>query len=1092
MHRPAKRLPAILRRAAFVLLFAALASPVVWGQAPTGVISGTVVDKTQSVIPGVKVQARSKSTGLVREARSNENGRYRFDLLPAGEYELTVEAQGFAKTFMPNITVKIGETASVDIVLQVGSITETVEVGAEVPLVQSENAEVGAVIEQRRVETLPLNARKFMQLALLTGGVSTETGGIFALQGSLTSPAVSINGQRQIQNNIRLDGVINQSPSFQVMSISPTIDSIQEFRVLVNNYGADKGLYAGQISVATRSGSNEFHGTVFEFFRNDVLDARNFFDAEKLPFRQNQFGFTSGGPIVKNKVYFFGGYEGFRRRKGLTRLTTVPTVRMHAGDFSELSGSIVDPLTGMPFPGNVIPSNRFSSVGRVLLDLYPLPNTPGLTANFIVNGKQVRDEDLFNVRVDANLSRDATLFARFTMEQVDQVEPFGGISVISSQPFLPGFGLTGDARGTNTAVRFNYVFGPQFANQLTFGHLYFEGDLGHQNRSDFAQENGIQGTNRDDPALFGIPLIVTASQGLVGDPIANFGTRGDHLFQLSDDVSYISGNHSLKFGAEIIYWRLATFSSFLDRGVLAFLGRHSRNDVADLLLGFPSLGIVARGVPATHLRRTTWHFYFADTWKVTRTVTLDVGVRYEYNPPYVETDNRLVLFDSDFPGGRIILPGNRLEEPFLATLADALIAQGRLAFASDLGLPKTLIEANKFEFAPRVGLAWAPREGTVFRAGYGIFYSQPPSSNVGGFVQGAPFWASFFRGFAAPTPVETALLAAGTGAPSGSNFLYPEMSPTTPYMQQWNLDIQNQVGKTFMFEAAYLGNKGTHLDRVLSLNPWQAGTTPFASRARFPLFGDLKSFGSSTGSSSYHALMLKSQWRYSHGLTFESAYTFSKAIDDSSNTFIQEAGSRSPNDPNNLDAEKALANFHQRHRFVLSYVYELPFGPKRFFLSEPRSSFAQKLLEGWNISGIVTLASGHPFTANLLTNISGRPDVDPDRPNLLGDPNLPASQRTPERWFDTSMFVIPPPGTFGNAGRNILIGPGTTNVDFAIHKRTTFGGESRALEFRAEFFNIFNHPNFNLPDRFVESATFGRILSARDPRDVQFGLKFTF
>lgn len=1091
MHRPDKSLSAALRWGTLVVLFAALASPV-WSQAPTGVISGTVVDKTQSVIPGVKVQARNKATGLVREARSNESGRYRFDLLPAGVYELTVEAQGFAKALVPNVTVRIGEVASVEIVLQVGTLVETIEVGAQVPLVQSENAEVGDVIEQRRVETLPLNGRKFAQLALLTGGVSTETGGIFAQQGNLTSPGVSINGQRQIQNNMRLDGVINQSPSFQVMAISPTIDTIQEFRVLVNNYGADKGLYAGQISVATRSGSSEFHGTLFEFFRNDVLDARNFFDNEKLPFRQNQFGFTAGGPLVRDKLFAFGGYEGFRRRKGLTRLTTVPTARMHDGDFSELSQSIRDPSTGTPFPGNVIPPGQFNSVGKTLLDLYPLPNRPGLTANFVVNGKQFRDEDLFNVRFDANLSRNDTLFVRFSTEDVDQLDPFAGIAVISSQPFLSGFGLTGESKGTNTAIRYNHIFSSQLANQFTFGHLYFEGDLGHENRVDFAEQNGIQGVNRDDPALFGIPLIVTASQGLVGDQIANFGTRGDHLFQFSDDVSYTTGDHTLKFGTEIIYWRLATFSSFLDRGVFAFFGGRSGNDVADLLLGFPTLGIVARGLPATHLRRTTWHFYLEDTWRVAPELTLTAGIRYEYNPPYVEADNRLVMFDPDFPGGRVILPGSDLQEPFVDNLANALIAQGRIAFASELGLPRTLIEANKYEFAPRLGLSWAPTKSTVVRAGYGIFYVQPPSSNVGGFVQGAPFWASFFAGFAAPTPIQTALLTAATGAPSGSNFLLPGMNPTTPYMQQWNLDIQNQFGNNFVLELAYLGNKGTHLDRVLYLNPWEAGTTPFPTRAQFPSFGDLKAFGSLTGSSSYHALMVKSHWRYSHGLIFESAYTYSKAMDDSSNTFIQEAGSRSPNDPNNLDAEKALANFDQRHRFVLSYIYELPFGPGRPYLSEVNSSVGRKLLEGWNISGIVTLASGHPFTTNLLVNNSGRPDVDPDRPDLVGDPNLPSSQRSPERWFNTSAFALPPPGTFGNTGRNIVIGPGTTNVDFAIHKVTRLGGEKHILEFRAEFFNIFNHPNFNLPDRFLGSATFGRVLSAKDPRDIQFGLKYTF
>lgn len=1078
-------------KATVTLVWILLCGNPLFGQNPTGRISGRVLDQSGLPIPGAIVKAKNLSTGFERESIINEAGEFFFNELPADRYQITAQSVGFSTEVVPEVVVRIGEMTSVPMVLKIGEVSTSISVTEAVPLLQSDNAEIGGVIEEKRVVGLPLNGRKYVQLAFLTGGVNANTKTTFGNLANLTSPELSINGQRITANSFRLDGSLNQAPSFQIQAVSPTIDSISEFRVFVNNYGADKGLYAGQVSIATVSGSGQFHGDLFEFFRNDVLDARNFFDVKKPPFRQNQFGATAGFPIKPRKIFFFGSWEALRRTKGLSKLQTVPTIRERAGDFSELSKPIIDPLTGKPFDGNIIPPERFNPVGVALLDLFPLPNLPGLTRNFVNNAKEIRDEDLFSTRVDVNLSDKDILFGRFSFEDVSGLEPFTGAKIFTNADFLPGFGVPATTRGTNLTIRYTRIVRPNLINQFGFAWTHFRGAFSRENTKDFAAQHGILGVNRN-PAFFGIPQIATSSQGIVGDPIAELGTTGDNLFQWRDDLSYTRGNHAFDFGTEIIRWELGSFSNLLGRGAFAFLGKFSQNDVADLLLGFPASAATTEGIPTTRQRRTTWHFYAQDKWRLRPGLTVNLGLRYEYSPPYLEADNRIVAFDSSFPGGRLVAPGDEIMGPFVEGLTEKLQAAGRIAFGSQLGLPRTLIQSRKTDFAPRVGIAWSPFRAFIIRTGYGIYFAQSPSSARGGITQAPPFFAQFFSFPAKPVPTQTVLQQAVAGTPSAGGIFTLNDSNKTPYVQQWNFGIQQGIGKKIVLEADYSGNKGTHLDITVEKNLFDPGTTPLATRVEFPVFQRLNVPGDPIGFSTYHAFILKAALRETKGLSLEAAFTVSKAIDDGSDNFGGDAGSARAQNPKNIAAEKGLSTFDQRTRFSLSGLYDLPVGPQRPFFSGVQNPIVKSLIEGWRVGWIVTTAAGLPFTIGDTRNLSGDTAGNNQKANLVGDPNPPGFRSTPNEFFNTAAFAPAAPGTFGNVGRNTVIGPVLRSVDLSLIKETTlkaFTSESMKLEFRAEFFNAFNRANFDTPVRTVNSADFGRILSAEEPREIQFGLK---
>lgn len=1066
-----------------------------FGQSITGGIFGTVKDSTGAILPKATITATNIATGLVRTATTGDSGDYSIGLLPVGEYRVTAELTGFKTAVVQGVVVQIDQKTRIDITLTVGEITEEILVTGEAPLVKTSSSDIGDVIENKRVVELPLNGRQFTRLILLAGtSTKPPTGTHSRFQRTGLMP--SVNGQREFANNYMLDGVTAMSPYLNTLAISPSVDAVQEFKVQTGIYSAELGQQSGgQVNITTKSGTNSFHGTLFEFLRNDVFDAHNFFDNKSEPvpkLRQNNFGGTFGGPVVKNRSFFFVNYEGLRVRQAITQTTIVPTAAQREGDLSFVPFPIIDPFTGQPFPGNIVPRERIHPISRAFAALWPLPNLMGAGQNFVGAPIQTNDQDQFTVKSDQRFSDRDSLSVRYSFQDVDELLPFESFSILQLQPFAPGFGVRTKTRSGNAAINYTRVFNPKLLNEFRFGYLRFRSGFRQQNdQLDFAGIHGIRGTNRANPGNLGIPQVAMPSFATIGDNIATFETRGDNIFQWVDNVLYTAGSHTLKFGGEVRRTQSAPFIQLLDRGAFVFLGAFSHSDFADFLLELPTLAFVSVGNTQVHLRNFATHFYLQDDWKATPNLTLNLGLRYEFNSKFKEKFNRLSVFDPEFPGGRFVAAGTRRTDRFFPPELAARVAPF-LAFADEAGFPEeTLLEADPNSFAPRFGFAYSPpfgRRNLVIRGGYGIFYDAIPVFNQGGIAQTPPFF-SLFGGFNFLFRTVTDALEGIKFGPIGSSgTLTRDSQKNQPYVQQWSLNIQYNVSPNHLIEAAYLGNKGTHLATNVDLNPAAPGPGPRQPRSLFPNFGQVNDVGRAIGKSTYHALMLRAEKRLSHGLAFVAVYTLSKSIDTQSNPLINDTGSLLPQDSRNLEAEKGLSNFDARHRFVLSYTYELPLGPGKRFLSN-RSGFWGSFLEGWMLTGIATLSSGFPFSVELLSDISNTQDFPPDRPNLVGDPNK--GPKTPERFFNTAAFAIQPPLSFGNAGRNIVIGPSFQNFDLSIIKTTSIS-ENHRIEFRSEFFNLFNRANFNLPNRFADSPVFGRILSAGFPRIIQFGLKYVF
>ena len=1057
---------------AFISTLILLSTSAAFAQTHRGSLRGTVYDPNKAVVPGATVSLTNQETGEARSTNSGEQGAYALSSLRPGRYRLSISAPGFA-TFPDEFTLLVNQELRIDVDLQPQGITDPYMVITAPADLKKDSASLGTVIENRQVEGLPLDGRNFFELALLVpGAVPPAQGSAGSVRGDF---AFSVNGAREDSNNFLLDGVYNVDPKLNTFGVRPPVDAIREFENLTSTYDASFGRSAGaQVNVVLKSGSNDVHGSVYEFHRNGKLDAKNFFAPANEPapkYIRNQFGFSFGGPIRKDKTFFFTDYEGTRAREGITRIANVPTLAERAGDFSaSLFGVPRDPFTGLPFPTGRIPDLRINDIGRKIAALYPAPNRATPFANFVSSPIQKDRDDHFDVRVDHLRSQRSSLAFRYSFGDRDLFEPFAG----SGFSVVPGYGNDVTRRSQNAMISETHVFSPAFVNDLRFAF--------NRVASAVRQENQGTSVNRAvglpelsaNPRDFGLSFITITGFSPLGHEGNNPQNSVTNTFQILDTATYSRGRHLLKFGGDIRFVQQNAFRDVQSRGLIQFspFGQITGNALGDLLLGFPLLTGGARVDNAQHLRSTSYNFFFNDSVRVTNRLTLIGGLRYEYNSPPVDAFDRANIYN-----------------PSTRTLAR--VGTG--------GVPRSGFTPDRNNFAPRVGVAWTigDQGNTVIRAGYGVYYDQSPLAPGEALYFNAPFF-DFNLFFSLP------------GLPLTLNNPFPAFFPfplpdsalaiqrdlRTGSMQHWSVNVQQQLGRSRVLEVAYVGSKGKNLLSARDINQPAPSVLPpglpFVPRPN-PFFDDITEL-ESRASSRYDSLQVRLQQRLNSGLAVLGAYTWSKSTDDASNFFSSAGDPNFPQDSNNPQAERGRSNFDVRHRLSVSYTYDFPFGKGQAHLAD--RGWVSTLLSGWQTFGIVTVQTGRPFTVALLGEIdnsgTGRSALGfgaNDRPNLAGNPDL--SGRTPERWFNTAAFVFPAPGTFGNAGRNILEGPAYQNVNVSLVKNTALT-ERLNLQLRAEAFNLFNHPNFNLPDNFLGSPTFGRITSARDPRHLQFGVKLLF
>ena len=1018
-------------------------------------------------MPGATVTITNTTTGEARTATSGDQGEYAISALPPGLYEILIEKPPFEK-YANNVELHVNEVVRADVTLMVGSVGTFVIETFQGNL-KHDSASLGTVVDNRQITGLPLDGRNFYELSLLVpGAVPPAQGSAGSVRGDF---AFSVNGAREDANNFLLDGVYNIDPKLNTFGVRPSVDAIREFEMLTSTYDASFGRNPGaQVNVILFSGTNDFHGSVFEFHRNAALDARNFFAPATEPkpkYLRNQFGGAIGGPIVRDRTFFFADYEGTRSREGITRITNVPTAQERVGNFSQsVFGVPTNPFTGMPFDGGQIPDFFIHPVGRAIAALYPLPNRNVPFQNFVSSPTQRDDNDSFDVRVDHHLTDKADLAFRYSFGDRDLFEPFTGPAF----SVVPGFGDLVKRRSQNGMVALTWVLTPNLVNE-TRGAFSRVAASVTQEASVLNSEVGLP-TISPRARDLGLSFITITGYSPLGDEGNNPQNSVTNVYQFLNNSSYVHGNHLFKFGADLRFTQQNAFRDVESRGRLQFspFFQLTGNALADMLLGFPLLTSVARVDNPQQIRTESYNFFINDSWRVTPRLTLTAGLRYEYNSPPVDAEDRATVFD-------------------LATRSIVPVGTN--------GVPRSGFEPDRNNFAPRLGFAWSIDRYTVLRGGYGVYYDQSPLAPAESLYFNSPFFDNniFFSLPGLP-------LTLSDPFPSFFPFPLPDSALAiqrnlrTGYMQHWNLNIEREIGNHTVFEVAYVGSKGTKLLTARDINQPQPQILPpglpFVPRPD-PRFDDIDLL-ESRGNSSYNALQARFQQRLFHGLTSLVSYTWSKSIDDASNFFSSAGDPNFPQNSYNVAAERGRSNFDVPHRLSASYSYALPFGEGRSYLAD--DGWVSTVLTGWETHGIITLQSGRPFTVALLSDIdnsgTGRSILGfgaNDRPNVAGNPEI--SNPSPDRWFNTAAFAFPAPGTFGNAGRNILDGPGFQNVNASLMKNTRLT-ENVNLQFRAEVFNLFNHPNFNLPDNFLGSPTFGRISSARDPRHIQFGLKLLF
>ena len=847
--------------------------------------------------------------------------------------------------------------------------------------------------------------------------------------------------------------------------------------------------------MATRAGTNALHGSLFDFVRHDALDAHNYFDRRDRPvppLRQNQFGGTAGGPIVRTRTFYFGSFEGQRGRRSLTRTFSVPPSSMRSGDFSGAAPICdplaIDPATGVctPFAGNRIPAGRIDPLATAFLEHVPLPSSAAALQNLTSVEEQIRDVNQVSVRVDHRIGASDQIFARFSTFDADDLQPFGTSSL--QETLVPGFGRSVATRARNLGISHTRTFGSNVLFELRGGWLRVDGGQVSVNRGeDFAGQVGLQGVTRD-PRDVGYPQMSTAGlYSTMGDP-SSFVFRDNQHFEVYNSLLLDRGAHRVKFGGYYFHLQFRPEQPDNARGAFTYTGQFTGNAFADFLLGYPTSAVsgIGRG---DQDGRTNWaHLFVQDDWRVRSNLTLNLGLRYEYNQHMRDEDNRLSSVDYLTPGGRFVIASD--DDGAINPEAQDLLPLIPLPYVTseEAGWERGLLSPSKLRLAPRTGFALSlADERAVIRGGYGIFLNQWAYSVQTAFSRNLPFF--YTKQVDVPADRRTPsfhthdILTADPTGVAGANIMDHDYA--VEYTQTWSGGLQYEVAPSMMVEAMYMGSWTLGADNGIVRNVPEPGPGSIQARRPIPQLGLIRSIRFD-GKSIYHGLTLRAERRLRNRVAFNVNYTLSSSIDDASSPGATEAEVNLPQNVNNIfdeTGEWAHSSFDHRHLFVASALYQFP--------ETVGGKAVSAFLGGWRVNTIVSLQSGAPFTVNLgvdRANIGAGPA---QRPDQLRDPNLPSDERSPDRWFDTAAFALQAPFTFGSAPRNSVIGPGFTGVDLVTAKTWAVSG-TRQLEFRWEIFNLLNTANFDLPNRTFGNANFGRIFSAKSAREMQLGARFSF
>lgn len=1139
-----------LLRIAAILSFAVCTAQ---AQKDAASLVGQVLDASGASVPGAEITAENLETSFTYKAVSTGNGEWTISPVRIGTYKVTVSSNGFRTAVVNSITLDVQQRQRVDVRLEVGHVTETTTVQETAPLLENETSERGQVINSATMAGLPLNGRNPVQLAQLTAGVTVSEPGARDESGF----GFSANGARSLENNFQLDGIDNNSNLPDLLNetnyvVMPSVDALQEFKVETDSYNAELGRATGAIVNATlKSGTNEFHGVLYEFLRNQHLDARNFFDPSVPPYHQNQFGATLGGPIIHDKLFFFVDYEGLRVRQGQTDTSLVPTAGQRSGDFSSqldltsptglndcngnmtYAGELFDTtLTrasaasptgycGVPFgynadgtPSNVIPTSKLDPLGLKLAQLYPAPNANGLGYNYVSNPVLIRNRNQGDVRIDQNFSDKDSAFYRFSISQQPATipSPFPGIA--DGGGFFSGIEQN---NGYSAAISETHVFSPTLVNEFRLGYNRL-----HSSRFQFNYNQDVSGSIGFPGVPFvpgtnngGLPQLTFSDMSTLGSPTYLPSNEIQNTYTISDTLTVIRGDHTFKFGGEFRPEEFTIYQPADPRGSMSFGPQFTDNAAAPgtggsgfatLLTGQPDGGYINNLNNVDYLRHN-FAIFAQDDWRATSKFTLNIGLRYEFFSPIYERFNAQANFNPDT--GQLDIPSDE-NISLTPTLATILPVNHTASNA--------LVDSDFNNFAPRVGLAYQATSRLVVRSAFGMFYngeeSGPYSNPSPGF--NPPFFVS--ESFVGPCSLPSYNAAQDCSVPGLSsvsqgfpaNALTDPNTPTlfsidphirTPYTMQWHATVQYQASQNSLIEVAYVGSKGTKLYTYLNANqavPTDDPSAPSAPRRPFPFIDSSIGYLNSAGNSEYDALQAKLQHRFGNGFSFLANYTYSHALGDASNANLGAQNNDAFRWTAQPEWEHGNLDFDVRHRFVASYSWELPVGKNKRFAAGA-NSFVDAVIGQWQIEGITTLSSGTWFTVTdgngNFANSDGQ-----QRPDAVLGQSLTGKPCVPGTFFNTCAFTDPALGSFGNVGINTLEGPGFANWDLSLLKNFPIG-EKRRVEFRAEAFNIANHPNFLFAapgpqnsnnSTVLGTPTFGYVTAARDPRLLQFGLKLYY
>jgi hypothetical protein len=1120
-----------LARGAVVLFISALLAVLAaQAQIVKSTITGTVQDSSGAVVSGAKVSVTDVGTNVTTSSVTDGTGSYVIPLLNSGTYTAKVELEGFKTAVQSKFALDVATKVRVDFTMQVGQVSELVTVSNVAPLIETDSTTVGLTLTTEKMTQIPILSRNYQALAQLAPTAVTP----ISNAETANTPGISVgnlyqaSGQRGNYNSYTIDGIDAQQVIFQMQSIIPSLDSIQEFKLQTHNFSAEYGRGAIQFTTTTKNGTNQLHGSLYEFVRNNILNANDFFaeraNRKKADFHYNQFGGSIGGPVVipklyngTNKTFFFFAYEGTRFRQLASNFATVPDPAWLTGDFSSLTNTdgsprvIYDPATVTPngsggftrtaFAGNVVPIDRISPVAAAMIPFIPAPNAaPGTlpgTANYVASSGTLSNVNYWAVRIDHHISDHDTVYGRY-MQSVENYQ---------AKALLPLSGTVQQNHGRNAMISETHTFGPRVVNEVRFGYnraLNFGLQDGANGTTDYVHDVFHLQNIGGGPLTYGLPSFswngYTSSGGNVNDPFAPL----TNTYQFTDNLITSFGHHSIKAGVDLRKERYNAFYGTFNRGSFAFSGQYTAGDptntastgvtgnpFADFLLGLSTSVSGLSGEASGAFHQFMQNYYVQDDWRATSKLTLNLGVRYEYYPPWTEENGRATVIHLGFPPGSC----------FGAGCPPATLVPSQPG--------KPYYNPDRNNFAPRIGLAYSPFDKTTIRAAYGIFYTPPAVTDEVNSVLNPPttlntaFQPSNLFTDLTTTNINnqfpTANITRDTPL-STDNWPLPGISlytvlPNEPtaIVQQWQLTVERELVRNLLVEVGYVGSHGYDGQRRIDYNQARLDnpgeTTSLTSRLPYPALSPLTFVIEHSAQSTYHAGTMRLERRFAGGLSFVSAYTYSKSIDDYGN--LNDTTGFWAQNAYDKQAEKGLSAFDARHRFTIGYVFELPFGRGRHFGGNI-SPIVDKVVGGWQLSGITTFQSGNPLGLVSASDFSNTGNTLVHRPDQVGAIKYHDPTPSNLQWFDPSAFANPAFGTFGDVSRGTIIGPGINNWDMTVGKSFALTERAR-LQLRAELYNAFNHTQFvGVAASLASPTAFGNVTSTRAPRNIQIAARLEF